>query len=147
MAEPPRRRRSEERDEAILGEPPDVVPEHPRRERPLADDETRMCRRALELDADDAAEHEIADRAAAVPALEPVLLLQQLRLGRGVESLEPFEPGNPRVTVTLLPTALRPVEVRPQLLRVGLAEAESPQPAEALLSVHGSSRQARPPPR
>ena len=83
-----------------------------------------MRRRALELGAHDPTEHQVADRSAAVPAMEPFLFLEQNRLGRRVVALEPLEPGDPRVTVALLPPALGPVEVSPELLRVGLPEAE-----------------------
>ena len=117
------------------------MPEHPGRERPLADDEPRRRGRTLELRAHDAGEHEVADRAAAVPALEALRLLEQRRLGTRVVALEPLEPRNACMTVPLLPPALRRVEVHPQLLRIGLAEAERAQPAQALLSVHGTSRQ------
>ena len=70
MAEPRRRGRGQDADEPAVGEPADVVPEHPGRERPLADDEARVRGRPLELRAYDSPEDEIADRAASVPALE-----------------------------------------------------------------------------
>src|SRR3954454_2839879 len=113
MREPPRRRRSEHADEPAGGEAADVVPEHPGGEGPLADDEASVRRRRGELRAHDPAEHEITDRAAAVPALEAVLLLEQRRLGSGVVALEPLEPRDPRVAVPLLPALLGRVEVRP----------------------------------
>src|SRR5205085_2609579 len=105
MPEPARRGRSQHADPAAVREAPDVVPEHPRRERPLADEEPCMRGRLLELDAHDAPEHEIADGAATVPALVSVLLVEQPRLGRGVVALEPLEPRNPRVAVSLLPAS------------------------------------------
>src|SRR5262249_57620307 len=72
----------------------------------------------------DAPEQEVADRAATMPAREAVVLLEQRRLSRRVVAVEPFEPRDPRMPVPLLSAPLGPVEVRPQLLRVGLREAE-----------------------
>src|SRR5438445_8980234 len=115
------------------------MPEHPGRERALADDEPRMRGRPLELGARDPAEHEIPDRLAAVPPLETLLVLEQLRLGSGVVAFEVLEPGNPRVTVSLLAAPLGRVEVRPQLLCVGLGEAEPAQPREAFFRLHCTS--------
>src|SRR5947208_467937 len=138
VPEPARRGRSQHADQAAVREAPDVVPEHPCGERPLADEEPCMRGRLLELDAHDAPEHEIADGATAVPALESVLLVEQPRLGRRVVALEPLEPRNPRVAVSLLPASFGRVEVPPQLLRVGVGEAERTQPAQALAGVHAS---------
>src|SRR3954471_3206027 len=98
--------------------------EHPGREGPLADDGSGMRGRAFELCTHDPSEHEVADGAAAMPALEAVLLLEQRRLGGRVVTLEPLEPGNPGVAVALLPAPLGAVEVRPELLRILLPEAE-----------------------
>src|SRR5438477_10609566 len=120
------------------------MPEHPGGKRPLADHEARVRGRALELRADDAPEHEVADRTAAVPALEAVLLLEQLRLRGRFVALEPLEPGDARVAVSLLAPALGPVEVRPELLRIGLPEAERAQPSQAFVSVHGPEWRGRP---
>ena len=117
-----------------------MVPEHPGRERPLADDEPRVHRRTRELGAHHPSEHEVPDGAAAVPALKPLLALDQRRLGRRVVALESFQPRDPGVAVPLLAPTLSTVEMRPQLLRVGLDEAQRAQPAEALVSVHVSSR-------
>ena len=72
-----------------------------------------------------------------------VLLVEQPRLGRRVVALEPLEPRNPRVAVSLLPASFGRVEVPPQLLRVGVGEAERTQSAQALVGVHASlSRRA-----
>ena len=50
------------------------------------------------------------------------------------------------MAVAVLAALLGVVEVRPELLRVGLAEAERAQPAETLVSVHGTSwREGREP--
>src|SRR4051794_12027354 len=102
MCEPPRRCRCQHADEPAAGEPADVVPEHPGGERSLADDQANVCRRRGELRAYPPPEHEIADRPAAVPALEAVFLLEQRRLGRRVVALEALEPRDPRVAVSLL---------------------------------------------
>jgi len=139
MAEAPRRGCSQHADEAALGEAADVIAEHPGREGALADDEARMRGRPRELSAHDVPEHEVADRARAVPALEALLVLDQPRLGRRVVALELLEPWDPRMPVPLLAAPLGCVEVRPELLRVGLRKAELPQPAESLVSVHGTS--------
>ncbi len=144
MAETGRRGRGQDADEPAVGEPADVVAEHPGGERPLADDEARVRGRPLELRAHDPPEDEVADRAAAVPALEALVLLEQRRLGSRVVALELLEPRDPRVAVSLLAALLGSVEVRPQLLRVGLSEAERAQPAQALVSVHGTSSRAGP---
>ena len=80
-----------------------------------------------------------------MPALEAFLVLEQRGLRRRVVALEPLEPGNPGVAVALLPSALSGIEMRPKLLRVGFAEAERAQPAEALVSVHVSSKPGGPP--
>ena len=95
-----------------------------------------MHRRPLELGADHLAEHEVPDGPASVPALEALLALDQPRPGGRVIAFELLEPGNPGVTVPLLAAAFCAVEVRPQLLRVGVAKAERPQPAQALVGVH-----------
>src|SRR6185437_13318176 len=133
-----RRRRGEHRDEPRVGEPAHVVPEHPGRERPLADDEPRMHRRALELGAHHPPEDEVPDGATTVPALEPLLALDQRRLGRRVVALEPLEPRDTGVAMSLLATLFRAVEVCPQLFDVALAEAERAQPAQALVGVHST---------
>src|SRR5204863_298495 len=62
------------------------------------------------------------------------------------EPRDDVAPGDPRVAVPLLPAALGSIEVRPQLLRVGLPEAESAQPTQALFSVHVTSRRRWPRP-
>src|SRR6185503_6882713 len=131
--------RRQHADETAVGKPPHMMAEHPGRERPLAHHEARVRGRVLELRAHDPPEHEVADRTTAVPALEAVLLLEQRRLGARLVPLEPLEPRDPRVTVSLLAALLGAVEVRPQLLRIGLAEAERAQPGQALVSVHATS--------
>src|SRR4051812_42752110 len=136
MAQTGRRRRGEHGNEPGVGEAAHVVPEHPGRERPLADDEPRMHRRALELGAHHPPEDEGPDGAAAVPALKPLLALDERRLGGRVIPLEPLEPRDAGMAVTLLAAQLRAVEMLPQLLRIDLAETERPQPAQALVGVH-----------
>ena len=126
------------REEPRVGEPPHVVTEHPGRERAVADDEARVLGRLRELPVDDAAEHEVADGAAPVPALEAGLVRDEVRLGLRVEALERLEPGDARVAVAGLAALLRVVEMSPEDLRVAGREAERRKPGQPLVTLHGA---------
>ena len=79
------RRRGEDGHEAAFREPARVVAEHPRRERPVADDEPRPLRRRLERVANRCLEREVADRAVPVPALEAGRFLDDPGRGLRIE--------------------------------------------------------------
>ena len=135
--EPCRRGRRQDTDEPGIGETPHVVAEHPRRERPLADDDARMGGRIRDLAGDHLREHEIANRTVAVPALKAGLVDNELGLRLRVVPIERLEPRNARIPVPELAARFGIVEVLPEPRRVGGVETESLQTPDALLTPHG----------
>ena len=85
MREPTGRRRRERGHEPALGQPPHPVPEDAGREAAPRDDDARALRRIVERRAHDLVEHEVAERAVPVPALEALLGLERAR-GRAAGS-------------------------------------------------------------
>jgi hypothetical protein len=79
----------------------------------------------------DLGEGEIAERAASVPALVPLLREQSLRLGGGIDVLG-LQPFDPREAVSLLAAPLRIEEVIGERLRLTLGEAEGAKPGQGV---------------
>jgi len=131
-----RRRRGQECGEARLGKPAYPVAEHPGREAVRGDDDLRGRRRPLDEPVADRAQGQVAERAAAVPALEPRRLGDTLGQRRRVDVRERGEPLDPRESVSALPAALRIEEVIREQLRVRLGEAERADPGTDLVRCH-----------
>ena len=100
-------------DEAGSGETAHPVPEDTRREAALRDDHARVRRRAREHRAHDLVEHEVAERAVPVPALEPVLGEEPARASCGVDLLR-LEPGHAGQPMPVLSAPVGVREVREQ---------------------------------
>jgi hypothetical protein len=88
-------------------------------------------RRRLDLGRADLREGQVAERAAAVPALVAFRGQQLLRLGGGVDGLglQPFDPSE---AVSLLAPSLGIEEVVGERLRLPLGEAEGTQPGQGV---------------
>jgi hypothetical protein len=134
--QPRRRGRRQDPDEPGVGEPPHIVAEHPRGKRPLADDDPSMRGRVRDLPADDVREHEIPDRAIAVPALKAAVVDHQLGLRVRVVSVKRLEPRDARVPVSELAARLRFVEVLPEQCGVRSIETEVLQAPDAFVTLH-----------
>src|SRR5581483_4107051 len=126
----------EHADEPGIGEAPHVVREHAGRERPLADDDARMLGRPRQLLVDDTREHEVADRAVSVPALEAGLVHRQRRTRARVVALERLEPRDARVPVPRFAAPLGVVEVRPEREHGRLVEPERGESPQGLVAFH-----------
>jgi len=111
--------------------------EHPGRERPLADDDPRVRRRTVDLAGHDVTEHEVAERAVAVPALKARVILDEPRFRDGVEAVERLEPRDARVPVTELAALLGIVEMLPERLGAAQREAQRLETAQSFLTLHG----------
>ena len=86
MRQATRRRCGEHGDKTTLGEAPHPVAEDPRRKAAPDDDHACSLRRICEGRAQDLLEHEIAERAVPVPALEALLRFEQQRTSGRIDS-------------------------------------------------------------
>lgn len=132
-AEPPsggarrgRRGRGDRADEATLGEPAGVVAEHAGGEAVGGCDHTSMHGRVGELGAHDRLEHEVADGAASLPALVPILGDDALGAGGGVEAGQRLEPRDACEAMPGAAGVLGVEDVGAQGARRVLAEAVKP---------------------
>ncbi len=123
MGEALRRGRREGRDEPALRKPSHPVPEGTGGEATPRDDDARALGRIRKRRAHDRLEHEVAQRAVAVPALETPLRLDEQRPCARVE-LEAGEPLDADEAVARLASPLSVGEVRDQDLRGFHVEAE-----------------------
>src|SRR5205823_6410950 len=85
-------------------------------------------------------QRQVAERAAAVPALVALLRDDSFRPSPGLEIAKRLQPLDPRVSVPALPAPLRVVEVLEERPRVGVAETEPAQPLERLVRPQASIR-------
>jgi hypothetical protein len=91
-----------------------------------------VLRRRFDLRRADLRKCEVAEGAASVPALVPLLREQLLRLRDRIDSLC-FQPLDPGETVTSLAASLGIEEVVGERLRLALGEAEGAQPGQGVL--------------
>jgi hypothetical protein len=102
-----------------------------------------MRGRIRDLAGDNVREHEIPDRAVAVPPLKAGLVDDELGLGLRVVPVERLEPRDARVPVPELAARLGIVEVLPEPPRIRSVEAERLQAPQALVTLHGARTPAR----
>ena len=136
VGEPRRRGGGQQRDEPALGEPSDVVAEHPGGKAVRRRDHARVLWWLRQLGVDDRRQGQVAERASAFPPLEAVRREHSFGLRVGVDVGQRLEPGDPRVAVTELPAPLGVVEVAEERLDVGIGEAERRDPPAGLLRLH-----------
>ena len=134
MAEARRRRRGQHGQEPALGKPPHPVTEHPGGKAVVRDDEPCGFGRILELPRADRRQSQVAERAAALPALVAPIGLHALRLGRRIEARQCLEPAHARKTVPSLPARLGVEEVVGKCAGVLFRETEC---ADPLRDLHG----------
>ena len=99
------------------------------------DDDPRVSRRGRDLRRADCTQREVAERAAAVPALEALLGLEPLGASVDVD-LTAGEPLDPRQPVAALAATLGVQEVIGQELRLALGEAELAQLGQGVFGPH-----------
>ncbi len=101
----------------------------------LGDDDPGMRRRTRERRPDDLVQHEVAERAAAVPALEALFRDQPVGPRAGVD-LEPLEPVDAREAVSHLPPSLGVGEVLDEHVDGSVGKPERLEPSPSLLLRH-----------
>ena len=99
----------------------------------MRDDDAGARGRRLDLRPDDLREDEVAERAARLPALEPLLGNDAFRPRAGLQPVQSLEPVDAREPVARLPALLRRDEVPGEHAGVPLAEAEAADPFDDLL--------------
>ena len=93
-----------------------------------------MLRRRLDLRHADLRKREVAEGAASVPALVPLLRQQPLRLRDRIDDLC-FEPLDPGQTVASLAASFGIEEVVGERLRLVLGEAEGEEPGQGVFGL------------
>src|ERR671922_280916 len=132
MREPGGRGRGQGGREPTPGELPHPVAEHARGEAAAGDDHAGVLRRAGELRLHDRGEGEGAERAGAVPALEPPLLDLPDRPGAWLEAVEPLQPVDAGEPVPGLSAGLGVEEVVGEDSGFALLEPERADPGRDL---------------
>jgi hypothetical protein len=99
----------------------------------VRDDEPRVLRRSGQLRLDDGRERQVAERAAALPALVALVRDDPLRPRGRVQVGERRQPVDAREAVALLATRLGVEEVVGEDTRIALVESERPQAAVDVL--------------
>ena len=135
MRQPRRRGGGQRGGEAAVRQPPDPVAEHARGKAVRRHDYPGVLGRLREQRVADRREREVAERAAAVPALEAGAGEDELGPRRWIEALERREPVDAREAVPELPPPLGVEEVVGERPRVGVGEPERGQPTESTIAL------------